>query len=172
MNATDPHQITPHFHLAEFLTKVPSGTVLPTGIEANIRQLATTILEPLRVAMGTAVHVNDGWRLEAHNAAVGGVPTSDHLSARAADIYVAKSAERSWQDRTIDAFDWIRENLGGRFGQLILEDRRAHSGDPGDLCIHVSIPTAKHPGTAADPSRILVSYMPKQYRLWVDGRDA
>ena len=50
------------------------------------------LLEELRAKVNAPVHVNCGYRCPKHNAAVGGVPNSQHVKGTAADIYIPKIA--------------------------------------------------------------------------------
>ena len=51
-----------------------------------IVELVENVLQPLRDAWGKPLKVNSGYRCKALNAAVGGVPTSQHVKGEAADI--------------------------------------------------------------------------------------
>lgn len=51
-----------------------------------IVELVENVLQPLRDAWRKPLKVNSGYRCKALNAAVGGVPTSQHLKGEAADI--------------------------------------------------------------------------------------
>lgn len=74
-------RLSPHFTTSEFRCKCGCGGayVAPELIAA---------LEVLRAKVGAAIHVNSGFRCSAHNLAVGGSPSSQHLVGRAADIWV------------------------------------------------------------------------------------
>ena len=48
--------------------------------------LIEDLLDPVREGWGQAIAVNSGYRCPALNAAVGGVPTSQHLKGEAADL--------------------------------------------------------------------------------------
>lgn len=74
-------QLSPHFRLSEFASKDGSDKVL---VDDDLVEL----LEQIRDATGGAVTINSGYRSPAHNAAVGGVSSSQHLYGRAADIVV------------------------------------------------------------------------------------
>lgn len=161
-------KLSEHFDVSEF---VPAGTkTVPGDILGNMVVLAVAILEPLREHFGVPVHIHDCWRPAAKNAAVGGVQNSDHLTGSAVDFHVAETPYATWEENTIEAFDWIRENLP--FGQLILEDHRMHTGEPGKLWVHVALKTARHPGNTGDRNRILVSHEPKHYEQWRETREA
>lgn len=75
-------QLSPHFRLREFASKDGSDKVL---VDDDL----VFLLEQIRAAAGGAVTINSGYRSPAHNAAVGGVSSSQHLYGRAADIVVS-----------------------------------------------------------------------------------
>lgn len=56
------------------------------AIIANLTALVDNILDPLREAWGRPIIVTSGYRCEALNKLVGGVPTSQHKQGQAADI--------------------------------------------------------------------------------------
>lgn len=90
-----PEQISDHFTLVEFLTSptaVKHGlTLSPTGpVYANICNLVNRVLEPARRELGKPIYISSGYRSQALNRLVGGVPTSYHLQGRAADISTAQ----------------------------------------------------------------------------------
>lgn len=55
-------------------------------VRDSILALTENVLQPLRDAWGKPLKVNSGYRCKALNAAVGGVPTSQHVKGEAADI--------------------------------------------------------------------------------------
>lgn len=55
-------------------------------VRDSIVELVNTVLQPLRTAVGVPMPVNSGYRCPELNAAVGGVPTSQHMKGEAADI--------------------------------------------------------------------------------------
>lgn len=55
-------------------------------VRDSILALTENVLQPLRDAWGKPLEVNSGYRCKALNAAVGGVPTSQHVKGEAADI--------------------------------------------------------------------------------------
>ena len=77
----DKDKITKNFTLSEL---VASDTATRMGIDnspddkatANLRLLATAILQPLRDKYGKPITVTSGYRCTALNKAVGGVATS------------------------------------------------------------------------------------------------
>lgn len=74
-------QLSPHFRLGEFASRDGADKVL-------VDDGLVTLLEKIREAAGGAVVINSGYRSPAHNAAVGGVSSSQHVYGRAADIVV------------------------------------------------------------------------------------
>lgn len=56
------------------------------AVVQHLSELTEKILEPLRVAWGSGIKVNSGYRCDALNRAVGGVSTSAHKQGYAADI--------------------------------------------------------------------------------------
>ena len=63
-------------------------------------------LQALRERIGKPIHITSGYRCPKHNAAVGGVPKSQHLLGKAADIHVdgMSPAELYHQAAAIPAF--------------------------------------------------------------------
>ena len=51
-------------------------------------------LDMIREEYGKPIHVNSGYRTEAHNEKVGGKPASSHLKGLAVDIACSESRER------------------------------------------------------------------------------
>ena len=74
-------RLSPHFRLGEFASQDGSDKVL-------VDEELVELLEAIRAAAGGAVTINSGYRSPAHNKAVGGVPSSQHVYGRAADIRV------------------------------------------------------------------------------------
>lgn len=81
-------QLTKNFALSEFTCHDAAGTPVPAQYLSNVQLLATN-LQVLRDELGVPVHILCGYRTPAHNAAVGGVRSSQHLVAKAADLQVA-----------------------------------------------------------------------------------
>lgn len=55
-------------------------------IKDAIKSLVDSVLQPLRDAWGKPLAINSGYRCKELNAAVGGVPTSQHTKGEAADV--------------------------------------------------------------------------------------
>lgn len=98
-----------YFDLEELLR---SETALNHGIEnlpawedvENLRELATDVLDAVRIEWGQPILVNSGYRSVELNARVGGVPTSAHMVGRAVDVRLA-----SWSTKSIvDLFKLIQ----------------------------------------------------------------
>lgn len=117
-------QLSAHFALEEL---THSETALRLGIAntpddeqlLNLSHLATTVLEPARVACRVPLKVDDGFRCPAVNAAVGGVANSAHQTGCAADV-VPIGISLS------EGFDRIRADASIPFDQCILESGCIH----------------------------------------------
>lgn len=157
-------KLSQHFTLEEMARGTPEEEI-PQDVLENLRYVAVELLEPIRESSGLPVLVTSGYRTQAHNAAVGGASGSDHLTGSAADWRV-NYPRPQWGIYTWEAFTWARKNLIGRFGQLIWEDHRIAHKNRQKLWIHISRPTSRHPGTSADPNRILVSSSSGHYERY------
>lgn len=86
--------ITNNFSYSEFeysRTAIDFGidnTITTFEVRDAVKALTVEILQPLRDAIRHAVNINSGYRCPQLNAAVGGVPTSQHAKGEAADIAV------------------------------------------------------------------------------------
>ena len=79
-------QLTPHFHLTEFLNLGKHPDNLPTvQVLFNLKYGCQYLLEPARRVVGPII-VNSGYRNPRVNALVGGVKNSQHILGQAADI--------------------------------------------------------------------------------------
>lgn len=108
-----------HFTVSEFVRSETAdrkgiNNRLPKELLPNVQALVDNVLDPLREAWGGAIIVNSGYRCEALNKAVGGVSTSDHLKAMAADVTVGGIKENK---RLFN----LAQELKLPFKQLILE---------------------------------------------------
>jgi hypothetical protein len=156
-------QITEHFHMEEFMPPCEHPDP-PDSVMVCLKRLCEDLLEPLRVQFDRPISITSGWRPAAYNAQIGGAVNSDHITGRAADIQVGADDGESWELNTIKAYNWLRTEKAGSFGQIILEDHRIHRKQTHKLWIHVAIPSARHPGTESDKSRVLVSFEPGKYQ--------
>lgn len=74
-------RLAPDFKVREFRCRDGSDTVMVDGT-------LTVVLQCIREHFGKPVTITSGYRTAAHNAAVGGAKSSQHLLGRAADIRV------------------------------------------------------------------------------------
>ncbi|MBD0290128.1 MAG: hypothetical protein ICV74_02635 [Thermoleophilia bacterium] len=95
-----PLRLSANFVLSEFHCKDAQRTPVPAVSVPALRRLARNVLQPMRNRFGTCT-VNSGFRTDAKNAEVGGVPRSQHLYHRtprdvAADVTFATGTPRDW----------------------------------------------------------------------------
>lgn len=74
-------QLSPSFRVREFGCKGSDVVLLDEEL--------VVLLQCIREHFGKPLHITSGYRTAAHNAAVGGSKSSQHLLGRAADIQVA-----------------------------------------------------------------------------------
>jgi hypothetical protein len=131
-------RLTPHFTLAELTF---SQTAARENIEnrpnaeqiENLRLLCLNILEPVRVGIGKPITVTSGFRSARLNKAVGGAPSSQHLTGQAADIVCFAMPAKALFKRI------IRMRLP--YDQLIYE------GTKNTAWVHVSYDAARRRGS-------------------------
>lgn len=110
-----------YFVVGEFQCKCCGD--LPENARSNEVALVDNLLDPVRDVFGGAIKVNSGYRCPRHNAKVGGVKNSQHLSGEAADICAETRGYRNITDWKMANQDIVRAILKlGRFDQLILEN--------------------------------------------------
>ena len=80
-----PGYASEHFKFSEFRCKC-CGELHPDGDKPP--ETLLNYLEDIRAAFGAPVHINSGYRCPAHNAAVGGATSSQHMAGTAADIWI------------------------------------------------------------------------------------
>ena len=73
-------QLSPSFKVREFACKGSDVVLLDDEL--------VVLLQCIREHFGKPVHITSGYRTAAHNAAVGGSKSSQHLLGRAADFWV------------------------------------------------------------------------------------
>ena len=74
-------QLSPSFRVREFRCRDGTDAVL-------IDDELVIVLQCIREHFGRPVHITSGYRTAAHNTAVGGSKSSQHLLGRAADLWV------------------------------------------------------------------------------------
>ena len=74
-------RLAPDFKVRELRCRDGTDTVM-------VDEVLTVVLQCIREHFGKAVTITSGYRTPAHNAAVGGAKSSQHLLGRAADIRV------------------------------------------------------------------------------------
>ena len=78
-------KLTNNFSKSEFECK--SGEEMPLDVLENVKLLAIQ-LQKIRDYVGKPIRINSAYRSEAHNEAIGGVKTSQHILGKAADITI------------------------------------------------------------------------------------
>ena len=104
-----------NFRIQEFVCRCGCG--MPPEARQNIEALVANVLDPLREAYGKPIYVNSGYRCEKHNAAVGGVPKSQHMLGQAADISVKSEKLKVKSELETLARIIVAQ---GKFDQLII----------------------------------------------------
>lgn len=90
----DDVQLTPHVHLSEMECRCGECPGTPVDLD-HLRRL-----EALRAALGARpITITSGYRCPAHNAAVGGHPSSEHMDGTATDVVVRGVAPDTVADR-------------------------------------------------------------------------
>ena len=78
-------KLTNNFSKSEFECK--SGEEMPLDVLENVKLLAIQ-LQKIREYVGKPIIINSAYRSKAHNKAIGGVKTSQHILGKAADITI------------------------------------------------------------------------------------
>ena len=94
--ADGDRRLAPDFKVRELRCRDGSDTVM-------VDETLTVVLQCIREHFGKPVTITSGYRTAAHNAAVGGAKSSQHLLGRAADIRV--------QDVSVEDVAAYTENL-------------------------------------------------------------
>ena len=81
LKADGARKLAPGFKVREFRCRDGSDVVM-------IDQTLVVLLQAIREHFGKPITITSGYRTAAHNAAVGGAKSSQHLLGRAADIQV------------------------------------------------------------------------------------
>lgn len=122
-----------HFSIFEFFPHCSSEEVFSVlkdkQLSNNLICLAF-VLDYLRDEFGSAIAISSGYRSPAHNKAVGGSSSSQHLNISACDIYPCS--------KSLDSlFDFISKCHIQVFGQVIYYHKKH--------IIHVALPSEKYP---------------------------
>lgn len=126
--------LSPNFTLME-LTKTEVRPLLDKNrqmaqdpvIQANLKKLATELLEPIRAVFGVPIQINSGYRCPELNAAVGGSANSQHLRGEAADLVIRGYETEAQELEAVKKILKAKPDL--QFGQMLVEFG----------CIHVSL---------------------------------
>lgn len=89
--------------------------------EKCLVRLVENVLDPLREAYGSPIHVNSGYRCPELNAAVGGSKTSEHMYGMAADITAIDANRKRRKEKNQRLFE-LAISIGLPFHQLIDEN--------------------------------------------------
>ena len=100
-------------------------------IAEHLGQLADQLLDPLRVAWGSAIRVTSGYRCTRLNSLVGGVATSAHKHGYAADL---QPVNGKTEDFINFAKTWVKVHRI-KFDQLI----REQSDDGKTVWLHLGL---------------------------------
>lgn len=106
--------LTKNFKEEEFICKCGKCKEVPADLKENLILLCQQ-LEKIRFYTG-AIIINSGVRCKAHNKKVGGVPNSQHLYGKAADIRV-KNMDIHWVWQRII---WMKKNEMIKYGYIML----------------------------------------------------
>lgn len=111
-----------YFKMKEFECR--DGCEIPASARENIEALVDNVLDPVREAYGKPISVNSGYRCAKHNAAVGGVPNSQHMCGEAVDIAPVNSEKIKVKSELERLVQIIKEQ--GTFDQLIVYPTFVH----------------------------------------------
>lgn len=106
----------------------------------HLSELTEKILEPLRIAWGSAIRVSSGYRCDALNKAVGGVAMSAHRTGWAADLQPANGeidefiafAEKWLKDKRIK-FDQLIDERSGKARWMHIGIRSCSGSQRGEV---------------------------------------
>lgn len=120
-----------HFKLSELIESETANRLgidnMPRGYEyISLTRLVLNTLEPLRELCGHPIQVTSGFRCEALNKAVGGVPNSQHVKGEAVDITAGSiEANKRMFELAVDyvPFDQIILEQGGKWVHISYKNR-------------------------------------------------
>ena len=125
-------KLSAHFDSGEFAVGGTAGAI-PETLLPIFTEMCEKLLEPVREQFGLPIRITSGYRSPERNAAVGGVPASQHIATAhqcACDFQMPGQL-------LDDVFDWIRLESFLPFDQVILERGRQPRHRSAD-CIHIS----------------------------------
>ena len=115
-------QFTKNFSLHEMLVSQAAARFgfteqfdPPKQVVKNLESLCINILQPLRTAIKTPVHINSGYRCLRVNSFIGGASKSQHLTGHAADIEDFKNGNKFLMRKIIELklpFDQVINEFG------------------------------------------------------------
>lgn len=123
-------KLTTHFSLEEMIRSgvAISRRIDNTPTEEDIERmclLCENVLEPIRRRFGVT-RISSGYRSLELNKAVGGAPSSQHMSGEAADIHISD------METGMKIYDFVRKHLD--FDQMLFEHRMSN----GCRWLHIS----------------------------------
>ena len=105
-----PNQLTKDFRLDEFAPGEIVKAYLTPDIIANVKALAKT-LQRARNKINFSIRITSAVRTPAHNAAIGGVPNSQHTFGMAVDVQpipnTTENAKKLWDALTSGTYDQL-----------------------------------------------------------------
>lgn len=118
------------FERSETATRYGIDNRLPDRLKGNVAALVDNVLDPLREAWGKPITVTSGYRCAALNKAVGGVPTSMHLTGNAADITTGNEVDNRKlyqlaQELNLPYFELIGKKYGFKWLHVSFNPERA-----------------------------------------------
>ena len=126
----DPRRVfSPHFRLHEFTKSATASKYQLHNAPreecelANLRALATEVLEPARAMLGVPLVIASGYRCATLNRLVGGAPQSQHMLGEAAD-FIPKNLDIE------EAAGLLVAQPALPFDQLIYEVRERENAAP------------------------------------------
>lgn len=141
--------VSQYFTWGEFaVSDTHPELVVPVPVEyrPNIQQLATRILDPIRIAIGQPMHSWSGYRSRILNGAIGGSPTSQHTVGEADDWSFLHRDGRGFDHATTEEA-WMHL-LGGTInvpcGQCIYYPWGGKHGS-GTPFVHIALPGTHYP---------------------------
>ena len=118
-------KLTKNFNLQEFESK--DGAKMTREVMEQVFLLSDN-LQIIRDKIGTRLNMSNGYRSPAHNKAVGGVPDSQHLLGKAADLSSYDHTPKELYDIIEDliSFGEISEGGLGLYKSFVHYDIRGH----------------------------------------------